>query len=126
AILSGTRPEWLEADIAIYACGAITVPIYQSNLPHECGYILANSESKVCFVENAKQLAKIRAVQRDGFEIDGQRMQVEVSRLILMEGEPDGDDALRLSDLRARGRAALGRAQTVQAVMDARIASVGR
>jgi long-chain acyl-CoA synthetase len=64
AILSGTRPEWVDADLAIYACGGVTVPIYQSSLPHECGYIIANSESRVCFVENAKQLAKIRSVQR--------------------------------------------------------------
>src|SRR5258706_12543612 len=40
-----------------------------------------------------------------------------------MEGDPDGDDAIRLSALRARGRAALGRAQ---AVIDTRIAGVGR
>src|ERR1044071_3747815 len=79
AILAGTRPEWVEADIAIYACGGVSVPIYQSNLPHECGYILANSESRVCFVENAKQLEKIRTVQREGFELDGQRTPVEVT-----------------------------------------------
>ena len=123
AILSGTRPEWVEADLAVYSCGGVTVPIYQSSLPHECGYILANSESRVCFVENAKQLAKIRAVQRDGFEIDGQRADIDVARLILMEGDPDGDDVIRLGDLRARGRAALAR---VQSVIDQRVAGVGR
>jgi long-chain acyl-CoA synthetase len=124
AILAGTRPEWVDADLAIYAAGGITVPIYQSNLPHECGYILANSESRVCFVENAKQLAKIRGVQRDGFELDGQRSEVEVTRLVLMEGEPDGgSDVLPLAELRARGRAALAR---LQPVIDARIGATGR
>ncbi len=124
AILAGTRPEWVDADLAIYAAGGITVPIYQSNLPHECGYILANSESRVCFVENAKQLAKIRGVQRDGFELDGQRSKVEVTRLVLIEGEPDGGgDVLPLAELRARGRAALAR---VEPVIDARIAATGR
>jgi long-chain acyl-CoA synthetase len=123
AILSGTRPEWVDTDLAIYACGAITVPIYQSNLPHECGYILSNSESRVCFVENPKQLAKVRAVQHEGFDLDGQRMAVEVSRLVLIDGDPDGDDVVRLADLRAQGRAALARAQPV---IDARIAALGR
>jgi len=123
AILSGTRPEWVDADIAIYACGAISVPIYQSNLPHECGYILANSESRMCFVENAKQLAKIREVQRNGFEIDGQRATVDLGLLVLMEGAPDGPDAIGLADLRVRGRAALAR---VEPILDARIAEVGR
>jgi long-chain acyl-CoA synthetase len=122
AILSGTRPEWVDVDLAIYTCGGITVPIYQTNLAHECGYILSNSESRVCFVENAKQLAKIRDVQRHGFELDGQRTDVDVSRIVLIEGDPDGDDVIRLGDLRARGRAALGR---VQAVIDQRIAALG-
>ncbi|MEB2285496.1 MAG: hypothetical protein B6D46_16245 [Polyangiaceae bacterium UTPRO1] len=123
AILSGTRPEWVDADIAIYACGGVSVPIYQSNLPHECGYILANSGSRMCFVENAKQLAKIRDVQRHGFEIDGARATIDVVLLVLMEDEPDGADAIALADLRARGRAALER---VQPVLDARIAAIGR
>ncbi len=123
AILSGTRPEWVDADLGIYASGGVTVPIYQSNLPHECGYIIANSESRVCFVENAKQLAKIRSVQREGFEIDGQRSQIDVTRLVLIEGEPDGDDAIRLSDLRARGRDALGQ---VHPEIEARVAALGR
>ncbi len=124
AILSGTRPEWVEADLAIYAAGGVTVPIYQSNLPHECGYILANSGSRVCFVENAKQLAKIRVVQRDGFELDGTRARVDVSHLVLIEGDADGGaDLVSLADLRARGRAALAR---VESVIDARIAATGR
>jgi long-chain acyl-CoA synthetase len=123
AILSATRPEWVDADLATYAAGGITVPIYQSNLPHECGYILANSGSRVCFVENAKQLGKIRAVQRDGFDLDGERTSVAVALLVLMEGDPDGPDVVRLADLRERGRAALAR---LQPEIDARIARVGR
>ena len=123
AILAATRPEWMEADLAIYSCGGITVPIYQSNLPHECGYILVNSESRLCFVENPNQLAKLRTVQREGFELDGQRTTVALGRLVLMEGDPDGDDVVTLAGLRARGRAALGR---LQATLDARIAALGR
>lgn len=123
AILANTRPEWVDADIAVYACGAVTVPIYQSNLPHECGYILANSDSRICFVENPKQLAKIREVQRDGFELDGERIDFDVSMLILIDGQGDGPDVVTLADLRARGRAALGR---VQAEIDARVAALGR
>jgi long-chain acyl-CoA synthetase len=122
-ILAATRPEWIEADLATYVCGAVSVPIYQSNLPQECGYILANSESRVCFVENAKQLAKIRVTQRDGFELDGTRCPVEVTQLILMEGEPDGSDVVTLGEMRARGRAALARAEPV---MRERMAALGR
>jgi long-chain acyl-CoA synthetase len=123
AILASTRPEWTEVDLAIYACGGVSVPIYQSNLPHECGYILANSESRVCFVENAKQLEKIRTTTREGFELDGARCAVEIERLILMDGEPDADDVVTLRDVRARGRAALER---VEQVLVARMAALGR
>ncbi len=123
AILSQTRPEWVEADLAIYACAGVSVPIYPSNLAHECGYILANSGSRVCVVENATQLAKLRAVQRAGFELDGERAEIELRRIVLMDGDPDGDDVVRLTELRRRGRAALA---TMTAVVDARIASRGR
>jgi len=123
AILAATRPEWVEADLAIYSCGGVSVPIYQSNLPQECGYILANSESRVCFVEDSRQLQKIRTVQRDGFELDGQRFPVEVSRIVLMEGESDGADAVTLGELRASGRAAIGRNE---ATIRERIAALRR
>jgi long-chain acyl-CoA synthetase len=123
AILSSTRPEWMEADLAVYAAGGVSVPIYQSNLPHECGYILANSESRVCFVENAKQLAKIRETQREGFELDGMRCPVQVDQVILMDGDPDAADVVTLAALRGRGRAALERLDDTLAT---RMAALGR
>jgi long-chain acyl-CoA synthetase len=124
AILAGTRPEWTEADLAIYACAGVSVPIYQSNLPHECGYILANSESSICFVENMKQLQKIRALQREGgFELDGEHCRVAVRAVVLIEGEADDADVITLADLRARGRETLPRDE---ATIRERIAAVGR
>ena len=41
----------MEIDFAILACGALTVPIYPSNLADECGYIIATSGSSVVCVE---------------------------------------------------------------------------
>src|SRR3954468_20614911 len=52
AILANTRPEWLYTDIGIMMSGGVSVPIYQSNLPHECEYIFNDSGSKVVFIEN--------------------------------------------------------------------------
>src|SRR5262245_19003490 len=78
ALLSGTRPEWTEIDFAILACGALTVPIYQSSLPAECGYIIANSGSSLVFVENPKQRAKIEEVVGRGFELDGITQKLEL------------------------------------------------
>src|SRR5439155_25787759 len=102
ALLSATRPEWMEIDFAVLACGALTVPIYQSSLPAECGYIIANSESSIVFVENPKQRAKIEEVTARGFELDGVRQTVSLRRIITI------DDAAGEGSLRAlveRGRA---------------------
>ena len=60
AILSMSRQEWSLADYAILGAGATTVPIYQTNSPAECQYIIENSNSTVVFVEDAGQLAKVR------------------------------------------------------------------
>src|SRR3989338_4777797 len=65
ALLSGSRTEWAFADMAILSCGAITVPIYQSNLASEIEYILKNSETKAVFVENETQLEKVLSIQNN-------------------------------------------------------------
>ena len=51
--------------MAILSCGAITVPIYQSNLASEIEYILKNSETKAVFVENETQLEKVLSIQNN-------------------------------------------------------------
>ncbi len=62
AILSNTRPEWLEADLAILSIGAISVSIYQSLPPLEVAYILHDSGAKLVFAENQEQVDKILSV----------------------------------------------------------------
>jgi len=62
-ILSNTRMEWTLIDLAIIACGAITVPIYHSSTPSECEHIINDSEAKMIFVENQEQLTKIEQIK---------------------------------------------------------------
>jgi long-chain acyl-CoA synthetase len=59
ALLANTRPEWVYSDIGILMAGGTTVPIYQSNLPHECEYIINDSGSKVVFCEDPAQVDKL-------------------------------------------------------------------
>ncbi|RMG39397.1 MAG: long-chain fatty acid--CoA ligase [Candidatus Dadabacteria bacterium] len=59
AILSATRPEWMEADLAILACGGVSVSVYQSLPAEDVGYILFDSESRVVFAENQEQVDKL-------------------------------------------------------------------
>ncbi len=63
SILSNTRPEWSYFDFAALAAGATVVPIYQTNSPEECRYVLENSDAKVVIVEDSEQLAKIREIR---------------------------------------------------------------
>jgi long-chain acyl-CoA synthetase len=121
ALVAATRPEWMEIDFAILACGALTVPIYPSNLPAECGYIVANSESSVVFVENAKQRAKIDEVVTKGFELDGVTQRVDVKAVVTIEGDPGTGTSL--AALMERGRAVL---RDRRAEIERRVAAIER
>jgi len=109
AILSSTRPEWLESDIASLAIGCVTVPIYPSNLAEECGYILHDSGARTVFCENATQAEKIHRVKREGIDVEGRHFDVDVDHIVLFDGDADG--CVSLPQLLARGRAALERNQ---------------
>jgi len=103
ALLAATRPEWIEFDLAVLASGGITVPIYPSNVPDECGYIVWNSGAAVVCVENAQQLAKIRQVQRHGFELEGESHQPDLRQIITIEDTGD-PQVVSLRQLMDRGR----------------------
>jgi long-chain acyl-CoA synthetase len=92
SILANTRPEWTYCDFAALSIGATVVPIYQTNSPQECQYVLENSDAKVVVVEDAEQLEKIRAVR--------ERLPL-LEQVVQMTGA--GDDAISLDDLAARG-----------------------
>lgn len=64
-IISQTRAEWVLADIGSLSIGAITAPIYPSNTPEQCAYIINDSEARVIFVENAQQLEKILSIKKE-------------------------------------------------------------
>ena len=59
AIVSATRPEWVEADLAVLSLGAVVVCVYPNLPPESVGYILYDSGSDVVFAENREQVDKI-------------------------------------------------------------------
>jgi len=107
SILGNTRPEWTCVDYAALSIGATVVPIYQTNSPEECAYVLENSDAKVVIVENEEQLAKIREV-RAGLP--------QLEQIVMMVG--DADDVLSLEELAAKG------GEIDDAVFEQRIAAV--
>ncbi len=70
AILSDTRPEWTVADLGSFCAGTIVAPIYHTNSPEECEYVLRHSEAKAVFCEDASQLAKIAQIKARCPELD--------------------------------------------------------
>jgi long-chain acyl-CoA synthetase len=92
SILGNTRPEWTYFDYAALSIGATVVPIYQTNSPEECGYVLENSDAKVVVVEDEEQLAKVREV-RDTLP--------QLEHVVIMVGE--ADDAISMQALAAKG-----------------------
>src|SRR5437588_6517184 len=50
ALISENRPEWLIADFAIVAAGAVTVPSYTTNTAEDHRHILANSGCRAVIV----------------------------------------------------------------------------
>jgi len=105
AILSATRPQWMEADLAALAIGCVTVPIYPSNLASECAYILMDSGARVVFVENAVQAEKIQRVVAEGVDVDGAHIEVKVDTVVVFDDSVSG--CLSLADIRESGRARL-------------------
>jgi long-chain acyl-CoA synthetase len=118
AVLANSRAEWFESDVGILLAGAVTVPIYQSNTPKECEYILVDSQTRVVIAEDPHQLEKLLAVRA---ALGHVRRVVVMSDTAHLE-KPDakgrtqvaladvlGDDARAwvssLADLRKEGRA---------------------
>jgi long-chain acyl-CoA synthetase len=62
-ILANTRPEWSYTDMALTETGAVVVPIYQTNSPEECLWVMSDSGARAIVCEDEQQLAKIAAVR---------------------------------------------------------------
>jgi long-chain acyl-CoA synthetase len=106
-ILGNTRPEWSYADMAATSAGAVVVPIYQTNSPEECLWVISDSDASAIVCEDVEQLEKIAAI----------RDQVPGLRTFVVIDPPAGDGiasggsaavqalgAISLDEVRERGR----------------------
>jgi long-chain acyl-CoA synthetase len=62
-ILANTRPEWSYADLAATSAGTVVVPIYQTNSPEECLWVISDSGASAIVCEDEAQLEKIVAIR---------------------------------------------------------------
>jgi long-chain acyl-CoA synthetase len=96
SILSTNRPEWHECDLGMINAGMVSCPVYPTNSASQVAYILEHSESKVVFVEDDAQRAKIEQIRKD---------LPNLQLCVVFTGEGcDGDFYVGWDDLLAQGR----------------------
>ena len=98
AIAGDTSMKWILADLGIALAGGAVTTVYSSTGAEDVAYILSDSNSHILFAENEGQLAKVLE-QRDNLP--------ELHKVVLFEGEGDGDFSISLDALRELGREAL-------------------
>jgi long-chain acyl-CoA synthetase len=92
AILGLTSAQWTLADCGSLCAGAVVTPIYHTNSPEECAYVLDHSEARLVFCDDATQTAKIAEV-RDRCPA--------LEHVVAFES---GAGTMTLEELRRRGR----------------------
>jgi long-chain acyl-CoA synthetase len=59
AMLAESGPLWSISDYAILSNGAVNVPVYPTQAPHQVEYILRESAPKLLFISNARQMKRV-------------------------------------------------------------------
>lgn len=97
SIISPSRPEWVEANLALLSIGGQTGSIYPNNLPSQAQYIINDLESRFVFVEGKER--------RDGL-MDIKDKSPQLKKMIVI-GCDAGDDPLCMTfdDLMELGKA---------------------
>src|SRR5271169_420572 len=93
-IAATTRFEWILADLAIMCAGAATTTVYPSTNAEDTAYILADSESRIVFAEDDKQLGKLTERRGD---------LPNLAKVVVFNGAGDGDWVITLDDLAEQG-----------------------
>ena len=93
-IASTTRFDWILADLAILCAGAATTTVYPSTNAEDTAYILADSESRIVFAEDDKQLDKLKERRSD---------LPNLAKVVVFDGAGDDDWVITLDDLAAMG-----------------------
>jgi long-chain acyl-CoA synthetase len=108
-ILSRTRAEWMEADLAGLTAGCVTVPIYPTAPPDQVTYVVNDAGVRTLVVEDVAQLARVAPLRRRMPGLEG---------FVVLDA-PGGLElgAVGWEDLRRRGRA---RAAVLAGELDAR------
>jgi long-chain acyl-CoA synthetase len=61
-IIGDNRPDWVSAEIATHAIGAMSLGLYRDVLDEEAAYLLSYGEAKLVFAEDEEQVDKLLAL----------------------------------------------------------------
>jgi long-chain acyl-CoA synthetase len=94
-LMSRTRYEWTLVDYAVWAIGAVTVPVYDTSSAEQLAWILADSGAVACVVELADHAALLAGV-RDGLPDLRQVWQIDSGDLVRLaeRGRAVDDEAV--------------------------------
>ena len=105
AIISSSRPEWMIADLAIMACSAVSVSVYQSLPSEDIAYILFDSGADVVMIENQEQLKKINKIINQESEIpatedrESTKVKIKIKAAVSFEQIEETDYATTLETI---------------------------
>ncbi|GAB2459149.1 long-chain fatty acid--CoA ligase [Nocardioides hungaricus] len=97
-IASGTRYEWILADLAVMCAAGATTTVYPTTNAEDTAYILGDSESRIVFAEDDEQIAKLREHRSE---------LPHLAKVVTFDGTTDGDWVIGLDDLAELGAAHL-------------------
>jgi long-chain acyl-CoA synthetase len=110
ALMSKTRYEWTLCDYAIWAAGAVTVPVYETSSPEQVEWIVADSGAVAAFVETDEHEATLAAVRdrlpelREVWGFDGGAVAALTTAGV---GVPDGEVEARRAGIGAASLATI-------------------
>ncbi|HJQ24975.1 MAG TPA: long-chain fatty acid--CoA ligase [Blastocatellia bacterium] len=93
AILAESGPLWSISDYAILSNGAVNVPIYPTQPPHQVEYILKESAPRLLFISTSRQMKRVEAVLKHFPDL----------RIVPFQANANGEGTIPFATLEERG-----------------------
>ena len=113
ALASATRYEWVLVDFGVMCAGAATTTVYPTTIAADVVYIVANSGSRVVVAEDQNQVNKL---------LEHRAELPDVSKVVIIDGNGDGDWVITLNELEQRGKQLLADSANV---VEERVSAIG-
>ena len=104
AILAPTSYEWALIDVAALSCGAITVPIYETDSASQIAHILADADVRIVITATTQQAELVESVRTEGvrhilsLDRGAERVLTAAAQGVSVEQVRERTDAVKLSN----------------------------